>query len=93
MRPCDKCLENNWSFENIENIVRATCQFCGYEVEWEPKEKTFHKCSRCRKCGGTLKRHTFKHHKTNALYWFLWGWKCVKCHRIYNDEKSKVYKK
>lgn len=35
MRPCDKCLENQWDFAKLENIVTATCRFCGHEVSWE----------------------------------------------------------
>ena len=39
MRNCYKCLENDWSFEKIEDIIRATCNQCGYEVEFEAKKK------------------------------------------------------
>ena len=36
---CNKCLENNWEYEYIEGYIRATCSFCGYEVEF-PSKKT-----------------------------------------------------
>lgn len=91
MRPCEKCLENNWKFEHVEDIVRATCQLCGYEVEFEPRVKQ--RPAVCKKCGGTLQKYFFKKHKATASYWFLWGWKCQSCHQIYNDEKAKVFPK
>lgn len=40
MYPCNKCLENSWSFDKIEGIVKATCNLCGNEVEFEPKKKS-----------------------------------------------------
>lgn len=40
MRPCDKCLDNNWRFEKLDGgYIRATCNGCGYEVEWQTKKK------------------------------------------------------
>jgi len=90
MRPCEKCLENEWKYQKIDNIVRATCQLCGYEVEWEPREQSE---IRCRTCNGFRQKFNFKKHKANAKYWFLWGWKCTKCGKIYNDEAAKVFKK
>lgn len=89
MRPCEKCLENNWKFEKIETIVRATCQMCGHEVEWEPRKQSE---ARCRTCNGFRQKYYFKKHKTNAKYWFLWGWKCTRCGKVYNDEAAKVIK-
>lgn len=44
MRPCEKCLENNWSFEIIEGFVRATCNLCGYEVEFLTKKYNQSNC-------------------------------------------------
>lgn len=41
MRNCSKCLENNWSFEKIENIIRATCRLCDYEVEFEARKSKY----------------------------------------------------
>ena len=37
MRPCEKCYENRWKFELIDGWVKATCELCGYEVEFETK--------------------------------------------------------
>lgn len=37
MRPCERCLENYWSFETIENIIRATCNMCSHEVEFSKR--------------------------------------------------------
>jgi len=34
MQNCKKCLEDKWKFEFIEGWIRATCQICGYEVEF-----------------------------------------------------------
>ena len=39
MYPCNKCLENFWSYEEIDGYIRATCQICGNEVEF-PTRKT-----------------------------------------------------
>jgi DNA-directed RNA polymerase subunit M/transcription elongation factor TFIIS len=38
MRPCEKCLENNWTYEKIEDTIRATCKLCGYEVEFAARK-------------------------------------------------------
>ena len=38
MRPCDKCLDNRWTYELPDQFtVRATCQNCGAEVEFLTK--------------------------------------------------------
>jgi len=34
MHPCDKCFENYWDYEKIDNYIRATCKLCSYEVEF-----------------------------------------------------------
>lgn len=39
MSRCEKCLENNWRFEYIEEWIRATCQYCGHEVEFPSRRK------------------------------------------------------
>lgn len=38
MRPCEKCFENSWSFEKIEDVIRATCRLCGFEVEFPARQ-------------------------------------------------------
>lgn len=39
MSSCRKCLENNWKYDVIENIIRATCQSCSNEVEFASRKK------------------------------------------------------
>jgi hypothetical protein len=41
MRPCSKCLENNWryAFDDATGRVTATCQFCGAKVAWLTRKK------------------------------------------------------
>lgn len=39
MRPCNKCFESRWKYELPDpSTVRATCQLCGYEVEFPTKK-------------------------------------------------------
>ena len=38
MRPCEKCLENNWSFAVDEGVVTATCRSCENEVSFLTKQ-------------------------------------------------------
>jgi len=41
MNPCSKCFENIWKFEMLpDNWIRAYCQMCPHEIEWEKKNKT-----------------------------------------------------
>lgn len=37
------CLENNWSYDKIEDVIRATCQMCSYEVEFKARERKINK--------------------------------------------------
>jgi hypothetical protein len=39
MRPCDRCLENNWQYDVPDpcTVVTATCQHCGHEVQFLTK--------------------------------------------------------
>lgn len=39
MRPCSKCFNNNWHFQKIEDVIRANCNICGYEVEFAAKKR------------------------------------------------------
>lgn len=39
MRACNKCLENNWTYEKVDDYINATCQNCGYEVSFEARKK------------------------------------------------------
>lgn len=36
---CDNCLEEVFSFKEVEDLVYAECQMCGSEVSFENKEK------------------------------------------------------
>ena len=39
MRNCNNCLENNWKFELLPDcFIRATCQMCSHEVEFQSKK-------------------------------------------------------
>jgi len=42
MYNCTNCLENYWTFENIEGLTIATCELCGYEVQLGGKKKYNH---------------------------------------------------
>ena len=40
MQPCDRCLENVWKFEHVDDgFIRAICQMCAHEVEWQGKKR------------------------------------------------------
>jgi hypothetical protein len=39
MKPCDKCLENNWKFKYNDGYVQATCEHCGHYVEFKSRPK------------------------------------------------------
>jgi hypothetical protein len=49
MRPCEKCLENSWSYEftretlieGSKGTVTATCKHCGHEVQFQSWKKKF----------------------------------------------------
>lgn len=38
MGNCDKCFENNWQYQHIEDIIISTCNLCGYEVHFLDKK-------------------------------------------------------
>lgn len=94
MRNCSKCLENNWSFEKIENIVRATCNVCDNEVEFEARAEIKKPLIFCRKCDVRLEK---KFHgkkwklKEGQTYYFEWWLKCPKCRRTFLQEEAKRY--
>ena len=83
MRHCDKCLENNWKFEVVEEIVRATCVLCGNEVEFATRERDdVWKTGKCRKCKTTLQFKAVKKPKTFKNYLY-----CPKCKAMYMGDK------
>ena len=93
MRNCYKCLENDWSFEKIEDIIRATCNQCGYEVEFEAKKKKKQKKTgdKCKKCGGVLfyKKCADRPFKKNQTYFYTGLYKCRECGTTYLTDKFK----
>ena len=38
MQPCPKCLENKWYYDYVEGWIRATCQFCDFEIQFPTKK-------------------------------------------------------
>lgn len=97
MRPCEKCLENNWHFKKIEDIIRATCTMCGYEVEFaargKNKLKELKEGGDCRKCNGKLyvQKLKFKPKKLKRLYYYTAVYKCDKCNTFFYSNKFRVY--
>ena len=93
MKPCNKCLENYWSFKKIDNIITATCQHCGNEVSFEKKK--MHAGTLCRKCKTPviLKDIKFKESKLKKPYYFTAYYYCPKCRTRYLSEKYQVYNK
>lgn len=93
MRPCSQCLENHWVFEFIDGFVRATCQICSYEVEFEAKRdhNRITGDTPCRKCGGKLEYRERKPNKPilpSGIY-FLYWWKCQKCSTTFMAGEAK----
>lgn len=84
MYPCKKCLEKNWKFEVIEDIIRATCRVCGNEVEFPKKDKVQMKLGdTCRKCKGA--QIVVKNaRKPRAYYAYYW---CPACHTNYFSQE------
>lgn len=39
MRACDRCLENDWSFEYQDGYITVTCNQCGHEVQFKARER------------------------------------------------------
>lgn len=44
----------------------------------------------CRKCASDVEKYYYKSHKKEAAYWFLYGWRCVSCGVVYNDEDART---
>lgn len=94
MYACQQCLENNWKFKYIDGWILATCQECGFEVEFEAKKKIKQTKIFCKKCNtrliwknrNKLKR---KHLLNNKSYYSKYRF-CPKCKTIYLDSRYKV---
>lgn len=93
MRSCTRCLENNWSFEKIENIIRATCNNCNYEVEFSPKNKReLKQGDPCRNCRTPIELKEPRNHKPDSPFYYSAYYFCPSCRRMYMAEKFKVYR-
>lgn len=98
MRPCEKCLENNWTFKPLDTgWVRATCKMCNYEVEWEPSVKPkIWKGANCKKCQKGIievKNLRFKPSKLRKNYYYTACYHCPKCDTDFYNERFKVINK
>lgn len=38
MNACKNCFENNWKYQYSEGFIHATCQLCGFEVEFKGRK-------------------------------------------------------
>ena len=94
MRPCNKCLENNWSFEKVEDYIIATCNLCAHMVEFEAKKpnKELYHGDKCRACKGLLeeRKSPIKRSKLNKPYYYTHTIVCTSCKRVYLQERFKV---
>ncbi len=103
MSNCSKCFENNWSFEKVYEYIRATCKFCGHEVEFlshQAKRRleapVIHKSKDntvCYKCGNptVLKSAKITKKKLNRKYHYSQFYKCLPCKTVYYDPKNIIY--
>ena len=80
MNACNKCLENNWGFRKIENMIEATCKICDNIVEFEakPDQEKMELGSACRKCGSEIVIREAKKKQVYSHYLY-----CIKCRTIY----------
>jgi len=94
MRNCNNCLENDWSFERIEDIVRANCNQCSNEVEFAAKKKMESTDDPCRKCEGELYWKTAKltNKRKRRNYHYCKWLKCKGCGTPYMDDQFKTLK-
>ena len=98
MFPCNNCSENNWTCKYIEGLIRATCNYCGNEVEFSSKKPGREKGLRpryatdiCLKCRTKLKIY-YKNKKTpGKSYYFRIIRTCPKCKTIWLNPNDKVF--
>lgn len=93
MRPCENCLENNWKYEYINGYIRAICNNCGYEVEFEARNKEkIKEGSHCRKCNAIVekKESKFNKKKLKKNYYFTHYYQCPECKENYWVEEFKI---
>ncbi len=99
MRACDNCLENNWKFTVLpERWIRATCNLCGHDIEFEGKAKVFAKvsspeeaCPRCQEFQLTWKEHRPGWRPKPAQPYYFSRWlKCGECDFVQYIDEFKV---
>ena len=94
MRACEKCLENNWSFQFLDGLVTATCQQCGNEVIFEAKKKipVDKEGDLCRHCNTpvVLKTSKFNKKKLKKAYYYTAYLQCPTCKAMYMNDRWKV---
>lgn len=93
MRACSKCLENNWSFKKLDDgFIQATCEMCGYEVQWEKKKQILKENGACVKCSGTIHYHEskFKESKLKKPFYYTGYFRCDKCKTFFHSDEFKV---
>ena len=97
---CNKCLENNWKFEKLDGFwIKAICQQCGNEVEWESKKLNKLKIEKegdlCRKCKIPVIMHysKFNKKKLKKAYYYNQFLQCPKCRHAYYQDKYKIINK
>ena len=97
MYPCNKCLENNWSYEYNDGFIIATCNLCGHYVEFEAKKKPYKlsygqlcKCGKATLCKKPLK---MKAKKLKKSYYYTDCYYCPACHKNFYSDEFKIINK
>jgi len=93
MRPCQKCLENDWTFKKEDdNSITATCVMCGGTVNFCAKKKYIGLGDKCRKCKTLLiiKEPKQKPKRFKQPFYYSAYYYCPKCMTIYLSPKFKV---
>jgi len=94
MNPCSNCLENNWTYKHKEGMIIATCNLCGYEVEFKARKKSLklQEGSPCKKCKTPIiyKASKYKENKLKKAYYYTGYYKCPRCKTIYYSDKFKI---
>jgi len=99
-RPCDECLDNNWKYEYLDSgRIKAQCQVCLNEVEFEAKKKNKSKGTLiekvgdpCRKCDGKVILKEPRKHKQKSKTYYTAYYYCEKCKTIFYHPKFKKEK-
>ena len=97
MRECDKCLEDDWSFKKVDGWIKATCNQCGHEVEFESKRcPALRDGADCRsgKCSGKIHKKVskFKPRKLLRAFFYSHTYMCDSCKKVYLSNEFKIKK-